>query len=106
MDFLTIGLQSKPKASIADLHLRKTISITLPKKGQKLCKNYNDDVLSFTDCAKRALVKLFQESSLNCLTSFWNGLQNISMTFPQCDYFSKEEYLKYRKNIGQVHTCA
>jgi hypothetical protein len=106
MDFLTIGLQSKPNAVTADLHLRKTMSITLSKKGQKLCKNYNNDVLSFTDCAKRAMVKLFQESGLNCLTSFCNGLQNISMMFPQCDYFSKEDYKKYQTNIGQVHTCA
>jgi hypothetical protein len=90
----TLELKGKPDMLVADLHLKKTESQRINKKGRKICKNYHDATNekyhqsndSFTDCAKRALIKLLKDNDINCLTSVWTGLDPKSMNFSQCDF--------------------
>ena len=46
------------------------------KKERTLCMD--DPNQTFTECAMRILPKLLQNSSIDCLNSFWKGLQKYS----------------------------
>ena len=52
------------------------------KKGRTLCMD--DPNQTFTECAMRILPKILQNNSIDCLTSFWKGLQKYS-NIPLCE---------------------
>ena len=68
--------KSKTTLRAADILFKKSESKMVNKKQRPLCRD--DSNQSFTECAMRILPEILRNSNIDCLSSFWKGLQKYS----------------------------
>ena len=95
MNAIKLQLNSNKGTCDADLIFKKSKFVMLDKKSNP-CKDHD-----FNSCAKREISKITRKEGIDCLTAFWNELEEFGV--PICSSLNKSTFFDLQSKIGKIN---